>query len=79
MTVESLTTVFGWMTVLNIGFLAITTVMLLTMQHWVTGIHARMFKMEEADVRKAYFAYLAKYKTLTLIFAVTPYFALKLA
>ena len=79
MTIEFLTTVLGWMTVLNIGFLAITTVVLLAMQDWVTGVHARMFKMEEADVRKAYFAYLAKYKTLTLIFAVAPYLALKLA
>lgn len=79
MTQEFLTTVFGWMTVLNIGFLAITTVMLLAMQDWVAGVHARMFKMQEADVRRAYFDYLAKYKTLTLVFAVVPYLALKLA
>lgn len=78
MTVETLTTFFGWMTVLNIGFLIITTVLLLAMQNWVTGVHARMFKMDEADVRKAYFAYLAKYKTLTLVFALVPYIALKL-
>ena len=79
MTQETLTTVFGWMTVLNMGFLAFTTVMLLVLQDWVTGVHARMFKMQEEDVRKAYFDYLAKYKTLTLVFALVPYLALKLA
>ncbi|WP_406648312.1 hypothetical protein QEZ52_04685 [Aliisedimentitalea scapharcae] len=78
MTQETLTAAFGWMAVLNIGFLAIATCMLWAMQDWIAGVHARMFKMQEADVRKAYFDYLAKLKILTIVFAVVPYFALKM-
>lgn len=79
MTTEFLTTFFGWMAVVNIGFLMFTTVMLFALRDWATGIHARMFDMDPADIRKAYFRYLANYKTLTLIFAVAPWLALKLA
>ncbi|WP_146346622.1 DUF6868 family protein [Phaeobacter marinintestinus] len=78
MTQETLTTFFGWMTVLNIGFLAFTSIAMVTMMDWVTGIHGRMFRMEPADVRAAYFRYLAQYKVMTFIFALGPYLALRL-
>jgi uncharacterized protein DUF6868 len=76
---EMLTSVFGWMTVLNLGFLLLTTLALLAMRDWVTNLHARMFDMEPQAVRAAYFSYLANYKTLWLVFCLAPWLALKLA
>uniref|UniRef100_UPI0025FCC529 DUF6868 family protein n=1 Tax=uncultured Roseovarius sp. TaxID=293344 RepID=UPI0025FCC529 len=69
---------FGWMTVLNLGFLILTTILLLAGRDKFAAIHASMLDMEPADVKKGYFTYLANYKTLILAFNVMPYFALKL-
>ncbi|WP_209506053.1 MULTISPECIES: DUF6868 family protein [unclassified Ruegeria] len=78
MTLEFLTTFFGWMAALNIAVLLFSTVMILLFQDWIAGIHGRMFQMDRADVKRAYFRYLANYKILTLIFCIMPWLALKL-
>ncbi len=79
MTQEFLTTVFGWMTVLNIGVLLLSTMMVLALQNWIADVHGRMFQMERADIKRAYFRYLANYKILTLVFCLVPWLALKLS
>ncbi len=79
MTQEVLTSVFGWMAILNIAVLLFTTFMIVLLQDWIAGVHAGMFKMERPDVKRAYFRYLANYKILTLIFCIIPWLALKLA
>ncbi|WP_372573797.1 DUF6868 family protein [Ruegeria jejuensis] len=79
MTQDMLTTVFGWITLLNLAILGFSTIMIIVLKDWVAGIHGRMFDMSPAEVRKAYFTYLANYKILTLIFCLTPWLALKLA
>jgi len=79
MTVETLTTVFGWMAILNLGYLMLATTVLFFMQDWVVGIHAKWFKLEPEAVRAEHYRFLANYKIATLVFAVAPYLALKLA
>ena len=78
MTQELLTSFFGWMVILNIAVLPFTTVMIVLLQDWISGVHAGMFQMERLDAKRAYFRYLANYKTLTLIFCIIPWLALKL-
>lgn len=78
MTPETLTAFFGWMTVLNFAVLLLSTLMVVALQDRIASIHGRMFQMEKAEVRKAYFKYLANYKILTLIFCLMPWIALKL-
>ncbi|NIZ60977.1 hypothetical protein DL239_08315 [Sedimentitalea sp. CY04] len=78
MTLATMTTFFGWMTVLNIGLLAITAIMLLVGREKLSALHAGMFNMEASDVKKVYFKYIANYKILTLVFCLVPYIALKL-
>ena len=78
MTQETLTAVFGWMTVLNFAVLIFSTVMIVALQDRIANIHGRMFQMERTAVKKAYFRYLANYKILTLIFCLMPWLALKL-
>ncbi|MEW2918211.1 DUF6868 family protein [Ruegeria sp. ANG10] len=79
MTQEFLTTVFGWMTVLNFALLALSTMLIVALQDWAAGIHGRMFQMEPGDAKRAYFRYLANYKILTIVFCLMPWLALKLA
>ncbi len=79
MTQEILTAVFGWMTVLNFAILLFSSLMIVTMQDWIAGIHSKMFQMEQAEVKKAYFKFLANYKLLTIVFCLMPWVALKMA
>lgn len=79
MSQEFLTIVFGWMTVLNFALLVLSTLLIVTLQDWAAGIHARMFQMEPGDAKRAYFRYLANYKILTIVFCLMPWLALKLA
>ena len=68
----------GWCTLLNIGLLAFSTVMLIAMRDPVARFHGRLFQLDPTDLQQAYFRYLANYKLLTLVFNVIPYIALKL-
>lgn len=78
MTPEALIAFFGWMTVLNFLVLALSGLMIVAFQDRIASIHGRMFQMEPAEVRKAYFKYLANYKILTIIFCLVPWIALKM-
>ena len=78
MTLETLTTLFGWMTVLNIGMLAITTLFVLAGREKFAAMHANMFGLDTGEVKKAYFAYLSNFKIVVLVFCLAPYIALKL-
>jgi hypothetical protein len=78
MTQDTLTAFFGWMAVLNIGFLLLTTLAMIVARDWIAGIHARMFALDPRQLPEIYFRYLARYKILTLIFSVVPWLALKL-
>lgn len=79
MTYETLTAVFGWMTVLNFAVLAIATLAMLLMRDWAIGLHARLFDLAETDVRNAWFNFLSHYKIMALTLSLVPYLALRLA
>ncbi|BBM84240.1 DUF6868 family protein [Candidatus Uabimicrobium amorphum] len=78
MSTEILTTLLGWASVINIGILMVSTIMIFLLGNFATKVHSKMFKMEEADVQKGYFQYLAQYKIVTLVFNVAPYLSLKI-
>lgn len=78
MSQETLTTFFGWMSVINIGLLSFSTLVIISFQDRLSEIHGRMFHMGQPNLKQAYFRYLAKYKLLTIVFCVVPWIALKL-
>ncbi len=78
MTVEALTTFFGWMAVLNIAYLLIATVMLTVARGWVSNLHHRLMGPNEKDLEMAYFNWLGTYKIMVMVFSVIPYVALRL-
>ncbi len=78
MTLVTMTTFFGWMTVLNLGLLMITAIALLVGREKLAALHGNMLGMKPADVKKAYFHYLANFKIVVLVFCITPYIALNL-
>ncbi len=74
----AITTFFGWTTVINFVLLAFTTVSILAMRGWMSRMHARIFRLEPADVLRGYYQYIAQYKIAIIVFSLTPYVALKL-
>lgn len=78
MTQESLTAFFGWMAVINIAFLGISTLLVLALRDWAARLHSNLFGLEAASVREAMYSWLGTYELATLILTVTPYFALRI-
>jgi hypothetical protein len=77
-TLSQLTELLGWASIVNIALLLFAGLVLIIMRPFVIGVHSKLFSLPEQELPKIYFMYLANYQTLTLIFAIAPYFALKI-
>ena len=75
--IETLTTFFGWSVLINMGLLALLTILVVLMRGWASGLHARMFGLSDDDISRSYFQFLAQYKVAIFIFSIAPYAALK--
>jgi len=78
MTIEALTELLGWASVLNIVVLMLSTVTLIAMRGVISNIHSRLFGLDEQDLGRAYFQYLAQYKIAIIVLNIAPYIALKI-
>lgn len=78
MSIESLTSLFGWMTLINLGIMLFTLLGLVLVKQKAMAIHQRLFGLTAHDLSRAYFAYLAQYKIMVLVLNLVPYLALKL-
>lgn len=78
MTLDTLTTLFGWMTVIHIGLLMISTLMLTLFRQTILHIHSKVTGLEAGTLMPAYLYFLAFYKVLIVVFNLVPYLALKL-
>ncbi|MBT5389088.1 MAG: hypothetical protein HN817_06310 [Porticoccaceae bacterium] len=78
MSLEQLTGFFGWCSVINIGVLLFSTIMLVLMKDWVINIHSKMFNLNPQVLAPIYFRYLGNLKLLVIVFNLVPYLALKL-
>jgi hypothetical protein len=77
-TQASLTSLFGWMTVINFALLIFSTLMLTVMRRWVIVIHNKVTGLSADSLKPAYLYFLAFYKILIIVFNLVPYLALKL-
>lgn len=78
MTQETLATFFGWTTLIHFALLILATFAFMGLRNWAPALHARMFGLQEADVRQVYYSWLGAYKLLIFVFALVPWLALKL-
>ena len=76
-TIEVMREFFGWCSVINIGLLVLSSILIIAVRGIVSRMHAKMFDLDESDVRRAYFQYLSQYKIAIIVFNIVPYFALK--
>ncbi len=78
MNIETIPEFLGWCTVINFGLMAFGLVKLLLIRDWASGVHTKMFGLDEASVRGAYFQYFVNYKIAVLVFNLGPYIALRI-
>ena len=77
-TLEIFVVLLGWCTVINIGLLMVASIFLVLMRGPISRIHAKMFGLNEVDLSRAYFQYLAQYKIAIFVLNLVPYIALKI-
>ncbi|MDP5214124.1 hypothetical protein ORJ66_13805 [Pseudoalteromonas tunicata] len=77
MTLDQLTTFFGWASCISIAMLSIIFILLLVFNKSILILHSQLFNVAEDELNMIYLKYLAQYKILMFIFFIVPYLALK--
>ncbi len=76
MNIEQLRDFFFWCMILNFGLYLLTVVSLFTFKGTALKIHQKLFGMDEAELNRSFYSYLAGFKLLTMVFAFVPWLAL---
>ena len=80
--IEQITAFFGWCSVINIGLLIFTTILLIVLKDFISSVHCRLMGLDltkdKDKLQGLYMNYLAYYKIAIIMLNITPYFALKL-
>ncbi len=77
-TIEAAREFLGWCSVINIGLLIFSGIFVVLFRGPISRIHAKMFNLDESNISRAYFQYLAQYKIAIIVFNIVPYFALRI-
>jgi hypothetical protein len=78
MSLEQLTELFKWMTIIDIGLLIFTSLMIMGLKGVMTKMHGRMFGISESQVAMATYCYLGAFKIFVILFNIVPYIALNI-
>ena len=78
MTIDQLASLFGWMTLLNIGFLLLAWLFIWLEMPWVTMLVRRFFPLPVEKVDEIYLRWLAQYELFIYVFNLMPWLALKI-
>ena len=67
---------FAWSSIINIGLLTLSALLLMVIGEKVSILHGKLFKINPGKVRETYFYYLGNYKIAIIVFNIVPYFTL---
>lgn len=77
-TIETLTELLGWASVINVCILIIASISVMLLRNTMISLHGKMFGLDSVDLSRAYFQYIAQYKIAIFVFNLVPYIALKI-
>jgi hypothetical protein len=77
MTIDTLTTFLGWCSVINIGVLLFSTLMMIVVRDFAIKLHSSLFGVNPEELPIIYLQYLGNYKIAIIILNIVPYIALK--
>ena len=78
MNIETVSAILGWSSLINIGILFLSAIIVVTMRSTITNIHASMFDVDKKDLGRAYFQYLGQYKIAIIMYNLAPWLALQI-
>ena len=78
MTINVITELLGWSSVINIGVLIFSGIIVILMRKSISKFHAKFFGLNEMDLGRAYFQLLAQYEVAIIVLNIVPYLALKI-
>lgn len=78
MDINTLTLFLGWCSIINIGILLFSTFALVVARGPVSGIHSKLFGVNQSELAPLYMQYLGNYKIAIIILNIVPYIALKI-
>lgn len=76
--IATITSFIGWCSIINIGLLTFSTIMLIVFREPVKRIHNKLTGVNKESLDAIYFNFLGNYKLAILVLNITPYFALKI-
>ena len=78
MSLERLTELFQWMTIVNAAIFIVSALLAMSLRGFASRLHARLFGVEEEQVAAVAYGYLGAYRLFLLVFNVVPWVALLL-
>ncbi len=76
MTLDQLTELFKWMTIINIGLFIVNSLLIIVLKKVVCKMHGKLFGIDESKVSIIVYGYLGIYRISILVFNLVPYFSL---
>lgn len=76
MSMEALYQFLKWCTILNIGLLLLSTVLMMLLKDWAYNLHKRLFSIEKQAFNNIVYGFLGLYKLLIFMFNLIPLLAL---
>jgi len=78
MTLGQITDLFKWMTIINIGILVLSSVLIMVLRNVMCKMHGKIFGIKEDSVAVVAYGYLGMCKVLVIVFNLVPYISLQL-
>ena len=76
MTLDQLTELFKWMTIINIGLFILSSLLTMFLRKIVCKMHGKLFGIDEGKVSIVLYGYLGVYRIFIIVFNMVPYLAL---
>jgi len=76
MNLDQLTDLFKWMTIINIGLLSLSSLLIITLKNVMAKYHEKLFGVKQQHIALMAYAYLGMFKVLTIVFILVPYISL---
>lgn len=78
MTLDQLTSFFGWWTLVNLALYLITLVSVVFFKDRISAFQGRILDVSPDELKPLYIDYIARFKLIILTFNLAPYLALRL-
>jgi hypothetical protein len=78
MNIDQITILFGWMTLINVGIMILSAILIVSLKPFIGKFHGRLFGLSEETLNPILYGYLGIYKVLIIVFNLVPYLALQL-